>query len=631
MSAYQPNQRLLDKGKNTSSHQHEAGDIIIEHLRELDVEYVFGIPGGAIEPLFSALARSMISNGPKAIIARHEAGAVFMADGYARESGKLGVCIGTSGPGATNMITGIISAYQDKTPILVITGQPPINTFGSLAFQESTCTGIDVVAMFKHCTAYSSLVSHPDQLERKLVAAITAAYQQQRPVHLSIPMDIASSKHPALPNRRLLPPCIKHNGIDLETTGFLAQELSQAANPVFVIGEGCKEAIGSIINYCEQSGASIVTTPQGKGLINPYHPNFYGVCGLAGHESATDLLNSKKIDLIVIVGSALDQQSICGWQPSDRDLYRVIHVDSNAEHFCRSQYAILNVLGNIKLVFSFLNKSIKAINVPSSQNNQTSSKINNKPVPFERRRTERRKQNALHLRDQRNNERRNITTLISPLTRNFHLQDELKYLDDSSPIKPQHLMHELSRRAPNNTRFLADIGNSYLWAIHYLNPRHKMDINNSNYLYMGMGFASMAWSLGAAIGVALAAPKKPVICILGDGAMLMSAHELTVAVQYNLPIIYIVLNDQAYGMVKHGQKMSAAESTGTELPPVNFAIYAQSIGANGITIKSSHDLDTLDFYSLSQSNRPTIIDIYIDVSEPPPLSDRLKMLASSRN
>ncbi|MBN4078830.1 thiamine pyrophosphate-binding protein, partial [Gammaproteobacteria bacterium AH-315-C21] len=171
MSIHQPLGQLLDTKIPASIEQYEAGDLLIEYLKELEVEYVFALPGGAIEPLFSAIARGIVHNGPKLIIARHETGAVFMADGYARESGKLGVCIGTSGPGATNMITGIASAYQDRTPMLIITGQPQLSQFGSQAVQESSCTGIDIVAMFKHCTVYSSLVSHTDQLERKLVAA----------------------------------------------------------------------------------------------------------------------------------------------------------------------------------------------------------------------------------------------------------------------------------------------------------------------------------------------------------------------------------------------------------------------------------------------------------------------------
>lgn len=631
MSIHQPFGELLGDKAITIS-RHEAGDVILEYLNELAVDYVFGVPGGAIEPLFNALARSVGNNGPKAVIARHEAGSVFMADGYARESGKLGVCLATTGPGATNMLTGVASAYQDEIPMLVITGQPQLDQFGSHAVQESSCTGIDTVAMFKHCTAYSTLISHPDQLETKLVAAITAAYQHRRPVHLSIPLDIARGKYPSPANRQLLPPFIKRSHIiDVEMTRALCNQLRKASHAVFVIGEGCKDAMDDIVNYCEKTGASLVTTPQGKGLMNPYHPNFYGVCGLAGHETATRLLNSAETDLIVIVGSSLEQFAVCGWNPCDPNSRKIAHIDSNPDHFSRSQYAIINVLGNIKLVFEHLNKSNNISVSGASTSQHLNAAIDKKLIPFERRRLERRKRNSGVTEDQRHHERRTTLKIQTPFFRNFQLLDEKKCLNKSAPLKPQALMYELSRRTPDSTRFLADIGNSFLWAIHYLNPYHKPSQDNTNYLYMGMGFASMAWSVGAAIGVALAAPDKPVICIVGDGAMLMSAHELTVAVQCKLPIVYIVLNDQAYGTCKHGQKLAEAESIGAELPPVDFALYATSIGANGIKVTSFEDFDAIRFTELQTANTPTLIDVHINGTEPPPLSERLKMLASGRD
>ncbi|MBN4078880.1 thiamine pyrophosphate-binding protein, partial [Gammaproteobacteria bacterium AH-315-C21] len=394
----------------------------------------------------------------------------------------------------------------------------------------------------------------------------------------------------------------------------------------------CKEAINNIVRYCEKIGASIVATPQGKGLVNPYHPNFYGVCGLAGHESATDLLKSKDTDLIIIVGSALDQFAICGWKPSDVEVYKFVHIDSIADHFSRSQYAILNVFGNIRLIFGHLNNLSRPTSNKKSPQKQNTAAYTIKPIPFERRRLERRKQYAHPINTgHRTSERREISTITKPLFRNFKLIDELKYLNDESPIKPQRLMYELSKRAPENTRFLADMGNSFLWAIHYLNPHPNKKTDNYNYLTMGMGFASMAWCIGAAIGIALANPKNPIICIVGDGSFLMSAHELTVAVQLKLPIIYIVLNDQAYGMVKHGQNLSGAESIGSDLPPIDFALYARAIGAQGITVKSPEDFANIDILMHCQANGPVLIDAHIDATEAPPLSERIKMIASGKN
>ncbi len=178
-------------------HVPEVGDLVVEYLRQLNVEYVFGVPGGPIEPLYNALARSARSGGPRPIVARHETGAAFMADGYARNTGNLGVCCATTGPGATNLITGVASAHENNIPMLVITAQTALSTFGAGAFQESSCTGVDILSMFAFCTCYNSLVSHVDQVERKLNAAIIQAYQSAAPAHLSIPLDVLRSPSPA--------------------------------------------------------------------------------------------------------------------------------------------------------------------------------------------------------------------------------------------------------------------------------------------------------------------------------------------------------------------------------------------------------------------------------------------------
>ena len=175
----------------------EVGDLIVSYLEQIGVDYVFGIPGGAIEPLYNALARSERKGGIRSVVARHETGAAFMADGYARNSGKLGVCCATAGPGATNLITGVASAYDNHSPLLVITAQTALENFGRNAAQESGDTGIKTVAMFEQCTHYSTLVSHVNQLEQKLASAIMTAFRSPMgPAHLSIPLDVLRHASP---------------------------------------------------------------------------------------------------------------------------------------------------------------------------------------------------------------------------------------------------------------------------------------------------------------------------------------------------------------------------------------------------------------------------------------------------
>jgi acetolactate synthase-1/2/3 large subunit len=173
----------------------EVGDLLVAYVEQLYVDYVFGVPDGAIEPLYNALARSARRGGPRAVVARHETGAAFMAEGYARHSGKLGICCSTSGPGATNMIIGVSAAFGNNVPMLVITAQTPLYTFGKGAFQESSCNGVNTVGMYQFCTRYNTLVSHVGQFERKLTTAMMMALQSPcGPTHLSVPQDVLRSE-----------------------------------------------------------------------------------------------------------------------------------------------------------------------------------------------------------------------------------------------------------------------------------------------------------------------------------------------------------------------------------------------------------------------------------------------------
>ena len=170
-------------------------DLIVHYLEQFGVEYVFGIPGSPLGPLFDALKRSEQRGGPRMVLTRHEAGAAFIADGYARESGKLGVCCATTGPGATNLITGVASAYAEQVPMLVLTPQTRLRDLGFGCFQDSSRNGIDTVSMFEPCTVYNASVTHPHQLERKLAAALTAAFGLPRgPAHLCIPIDVFAAE-----------------------------------------------------------------------------------------------------------------------------------------------------------------------------------------------------------------------------------------------------------------------------------------------------------------------------------------------------------------------------------------------------------------------------------------------------
>jgi acetolactate synthase I/II/III large subunit len=590
----------------------DAAELIVAYLEKAGVEYVFGVPGGAVEPIYNALARSSRRGGPRPVVARHESGAAFMADGYARESGKLGVCLVTSGPGATNLITGVACAYENNIPLLAITGQPALPNFGKRALQESSCTGVDVVAMFSHCTRYNSLVSHADQVETKMIGAILHALRKPHgPAHLSFPVDILrGTVLPKNPNYDLASLVRRPSLTDERTVTALQDELLAASRPVFVIGDGAAEAVDAIMTMVRLTGARFITTPDAKGLINPFHHAYRGVFGLGGHASATELLQNEA-DLVVAFGTGFGEFASGGWS---RLLLndRLVHVDESEDNHVYSPMARLHVRGRMRAICGKVNAALHEKIPPPSE-----------PPPASGRR-------------------------VSGAVK---MESPEMFLSDAAPIKPQRLMKELSERFPPTTRFLADAGNSMMWAPHYLQPfnrraygdrRHRLNERDetptgislerrsrtSNWLRIALEFAPMGWAIGAAVGIARANPRCPVVCITGDGSYLMNGQEITTAAEEGLPVVFVILNDHAYGMVMHGQRLARAEPIAYELPRVDFSKLAEAMGIASHAIESPADFDRIDFEQLLSYQGPTLLDVRIDREEVPPMMMRLKTLGS---
>ncbi|MES2091607.1 MAG: thiamine pyrophosphate-binding protein [Pseudomonadota bacterium] len=592
----------------------EAATLIVSYLEALGVEYVFGVPGGAIEPLYNALAVSMRRGGPRPVLARHEAGAAFMADGYARETGKLGVCCATSGPGATNLLTGVACAYDNGVPLLAITGQPSLPMFGKRALQDSSCTGVNTVGMFRHCTRYSTLVSHIDQLENKLVSALMRASQPpQGPVHLSIPVDLLRSQvEPRLSPASLQALLVKPSLVDEDAIRTLFSTLQRSGKAVLIVGGDCGEAIDAIMHFAELTGSPFVTTPDAKGLVNPHHELYRGVFGFAGHASAYRVLREGG-DLTLAIGTSLGEWTSGAWSECVLN-QRLVHIDASDEHLQRSPMAQQHVRGRIRTVFERLLDMMHieqaALGLPWSASSS------------------------------------DVTTAV-PL---IQVREPEKVLDHSTPIKPQRLMTELSSRFPPTTRFVADAGNSTAWAIHYLELRNRrMGLvpstvatdstvlrelprrgerrhDHAGWLRVLMDFAPMGWAIGAAVGIARGKPDCPVVCITGDGSFLMNGQEITVAAQEQLTVIYVVLNDAALGMVKHGQRLAGAEQVAFELPRVDFRLMAQAMGIAAHVIESPQDFDALDMQAIVRRKGPTLLDVRIDAEEVPPMDLRMQTL-----
>lgn len=444
----------------------------------------------------------------------------------------------------------------------------PLPKFGRCSLQDSSQTAVDVLAMFETITAYNTMVTHPDQLYSMLVSAISCALSESRPVHLSIPSDVMRST--IEPRQLKLPKVFKT--FDPHTVSILCDRVLDAKRIAICIGENVK-APDQLYRFIARTNSSFVCTPVGKAYANEHHPKYRGVIGFAGHDSATSLLADPDVDLIIAVGTTFDELSTGGWT-NGLTSSKVFHIDDRLDAFTRSENAC-HVFGTIDSVLTELVKIVE-----SSEKVWTNSSVDT-----------------------------------------LHLKDVIRCHHDCEPVRPQYLMRTLSELS-KDVRFYIDAGNSWAWATHYL----LRDDVIGNYR-IGMGFGSMGWSIGASIGAAIAS-RKPTVCVVGDGSYLMSAQEITVAVQLKLPIVFVVLNDSALGMVYHGQRLGNQESIGWELPTINFAMMAQSVGARSLVVNSSKELDAICIETLFVDG-PVLIDVRIDRDEVPPMGDRVKGLSKS--
>jgi acetolactate synthase-1/2/3 large subunit len=299
------------------------------------------------------------------------------------------------------------------------------------------------------------------------------------------------------------------------------------------------------------------------------------------------------VELIIAVGTSLGEISTGGWDKAVLN-NRLVHISATEDDFVRSPMARLHALGDARAIFSNLLKDLLITNM-------------NRGAPLR--------------------EVHKVITLSNDEHKNYHLPRAVTILREEHlfsnvvPLKPQRVMHELVKRLPPNTRFIVDAGNAWAWTTHYLM------LESSNLQRTAFGFGAMGWAIGAAIGTALGCRKEVVVCITGDGSYLMSGQEISVAVAEQLPMLFIVLNDQALGMVKHGQRLSGAEAIGYELPPVDFAQIARAQGAQAHTIRIPEDFQQIDVEQILTANGPTLLDIHIDPEEVPPMGARVKTLS----
>ncbi len=554
-------------------------DLIVEYLELLGVEYVFGVPGGHISALWEALDRSAARGGPRMVMSRHETGAAAMADGYARETGKLGVCCATTGPGATNLITGVSESYAAHTPLLVITAQTAVPRFGAGAFQESSPDLLDTAGLFEHCTNYSTVVTHARQMEPKLLKALRyALHAPGGPAHISIPVDLSRAPMPDGASYPHIAARLRQPNTSVDTTALatlhkmVTETLQKGEKVALFVGHDCRTAADEITAFAELVNAEIITTQAGKAWVNDYHPLVRGVFGYAGHTTARAALEDESVGLILGLGSRMGQWATSSWDAAIMN-DKLVHIHPRPDYFPRTPMARLHLLGDVRTVLASVHDHVKTSDVTLK--------------PFV----------APILPDD----------AYGTVPAQIDVLDIAGYQTDAVPTNPQRTIWEMmQRRFPADTRFIVDACNWMPWTFHYYFNRHP------GTYHVSTEFATMGWGMGAAVGTALGSPGTPVVCLTGDGSYLMNGQELTVAVQEKLPLILFINNDSGYGMVQHRHYDVAAKPLDFPVPCVDFSLMARAIGADGYRITHPEQWETLDFEAMCNRPGPTVIDVVID-------------------
>ena len=468
---------------------------ILEAFHRHNISTVFGYPGGCIMPLYDALVDDVCV---EHVLCRHEQGCALAADGYARASGKLGVCIATSGPGATNLITGVANAHRDSIPMLVITGQVPSGLIGTDAFQET-----DVLGMTLGIVKHSYLIDDADSLPTIMEEAIDLAQSgRPGPVWIDIPKDLLLTEAADTP----FPQPEPRETALTDLTDALAM-LRAARKPLLYSGGGISlaHAEDSFRAFAESSALPAVVTLKGIGNPGKHNPNNLGMLGMHGSRAANKAVD--ECDLLLVIGARLDDRAtgkLDGFAPNAR----MIHIDADAAEINKLRDADLAIRGDLNDILKSLADALQA--------------------------------EPLALKDWQKQCRTWYTT------GGFHAADND---DPMAPITGPAFIRQLSRIAPDDIVIACDVGQHQMWvAQHYEfdHPRHHLTSG---------GLGTMGFGLPAAIGAQFADRNSTVINVTGDGSFMMNAQELATIRRYNLPVKLIVMDNQCLGMVRQQQEL----------------------------------------------------------------------------
>ncbi|WP_077284320.1 acetolactate synthase 2 catalytic subunit [Cognaticolwellia aestuarii] len=546
-----------------------GGGLLFNVLEQHGVEHVFGYPGGAIMPIYDALYDSNVEH----FLCRHEQGAAFSAVGYARASGKVGVCLATSGPGATNLITGLADALADSIPVVAITGQVATAAMGSDAFQE-----IDIFGLSLACTKHSFQVTDINDLAAVLHQAFAIALEgRQGPVLVDIPKDIQLAEVNGcldhlvnLKNKVKLPPANVGSAIAL---------LSQTKQPILYVGGGVgmANAIDELRAFAKTTGVPSVSTLKGLGTIDPTDENYLGMLGMHGTKAAN--LAVQECDLLIAVGARFDDR-VTGKLNEFAPNAKVIHFDIDTAEINKRRVADAAILGDLKV-------NLPALAIPLS---------------------------IIHWQEK-----------CQMMKTDFSWD----YNHPGESIFAPAVLKEISDNMPENTCVTTDVGQHQMWA-----AQHMLFDDPSNFLTSG-GMGTMGFGVPAAVGAQVSRPTDCIIAVSGDGSFMMNVQELSTIKRFQLPVKIVLIDNAKLGMVRQWQDLffngRLSETDLADNPDFVMLANAFDIKAKSITKKSQV---TAAIEEMLEHDGPYLLQIKIDAQDNvwplvPPNTANDKMMEST--
>ena len=543
-----------------------GAEMVVQSLLDEGVEYVFGYPGGSVLDIYDAIHQSSLNH----VLVRHEQGAVHMADGYARSTGKVGCVLVTSGPGATNAITGILTAYTDSVPLVIITGQVPSSLIGSDAFQEC-----DMIGISRPVVKHSFMIKDPQEIPETIKKAFyIASTGRPGPVVIDIPKDMVNPankfayEYPKEMALRSYNPTIQGHKGQIKRA---LKTLMVAKKPVLYVGGGVisAECSNELVDFAKKLNLPVTSSLMGLGAYPSSDRQFLGMLGMHGTYEANNAMHES--DLILGIGVRFDDRTTANLTKYCPNA-KVIHVDIDPASISKTVQAYIPIVGSAKNVLDEFLSLLEDENLAKNQ--------------------------------------ADLTAWWKQIDE-WKAKDCLKFEESSEVIKPQQVIRLIHKLTNGDAYVASDVGQHQMFAaLHYGFDKPRRWINSG-------GAGTMGFGLPAAIGVKFAHPEATVVCVTGDGSIQMNIQELSTAKQYDTPVVIVSLNNRFLGMVKQWQDIiyqgRHSQVYMNSLP--DFAKLAEAYGHIGITIDHPSELEEKLTQAFSIKDKLVFVDVRIDETE----------------